>query len=116
MPCGGQWNFPADGIIHTHEPCGMGLFESEVVGSFIVGEFFDGIAQHGSWHCGSVLVEEIFFDGAVAVTDFTQHPSDSLVDEIFPIVEKDMSDLECVSKFEVFDECECGHDGDTPFP
>jgi hypothetical protein len=76
----------------------------------------DGISQHRARHLTAVTGEKRFLDGNIALTNFTQHPADGLVDEIVLVAQQQCRNAKRVREVELPDEAESGYDRNAPLP
>ncbi len=88
----------------------------EVVGAFVVGESFYGVAQGDAWEEGEVGVEVGGEEWFVDFAYFAEHPSYGFVDEVVRVGEEGVGYLEEGVVVVVAYECEVGDYGDALFP
>ena len=69
------------GEVYFFIPISQHLFPHEVL-TLRLGEFFDGIAEHGPWHLVPVLFKEPDKKPFISFSDLTQHPADGFAHKV----------------------------------
>lgn len=77
----GRANIPLSLCDHIHWHAGWSL-QGEIVAAEGLGEFLDGVAEHGAGHRGGIFIKEEFQAVLVALAGFAEHPADGLVHQV----------------------------------
>src|SRR6056297_1502659 len=88
----------------------------QVVLPQLLGELFDGVAEHGAGHGVIARVQKLLLRLTVAVAHLPQHPADSLVDKVVGVVQQQIGDVEGVLELAGPDKGKGGHNSNALVP
>ena len=88
----------------------------EVGPALRLGEFLDGVAQHGAGHGLVAGLQVSLQSRLVAFSRFAEEPADGFVDEVVGVVQEDVRDGEGVAELPVADEGHGADDADALLP
>src|SRR5688572_24515439 len=76
----------------------------------------DCISKHRARHLPIVLSQERVFGPAVALSNLSQHPPDSFVDQVVWVLQKKSRNTQRRTEFIALDEMKCRDDRDSSLP